>query len=138
MHLKTTALNITTASLVSLVSFTGANAQDFNMRYGQLGCSESFEEENPYLPTAKFYGEVDNNTFGDTTGTLGFELEWTLGAEKYRQRRAATRSTRCDDAYDLGLSALRLDMSRDRLELEQLKLRLDRQKRSDLLMAEDW
>ena len=101
---------ITSLSVVVFACVSGtASADQFSSRYGQSTCTETTDNKDGR--SLEFYGEVDPKT---DEATIGFKYVVEF-------QKKGTRINRCDSMHSLSLQRMRLDLERQKLELEALR-----------------
>ena len=98
------------AAVFACVSGT-ASADQFSSRYGQSTCTETTDNKNG--KSLELYGTVDSTA---DESTIGFK--YVIEFQKKN-----TRINRCDSMHSLSMQRMRLDLERQRLELEIMKER---------------
>jgi hypothetical protein len=86
-----------------------ASADQFSSKYGQSTCNETTDNKNGQ--SLEFYGEVAPKT---DDATIGFK--YVIEFQKKNMR-----INRCESMHSLTLQRMRLDLERQKLELEALR-----------------
>jgi hypothetical protein len=103
-----------------------AKADSFSTRYGQNTCTETVDNKDGR--SLELYGEVHEET-GDATVGFKYVIEF---------QKPNTRINRCDSMNSLAMQRMRLDLERQKLELEIMRERHETSETVGTRREEGW